>query len=186
MFIYPLLKAIITCRTHWTLHIGCVLTLRRRTRQSLHIFPFEWPYCSNNCHFVVNSYTYTLNHPCGFVFYNFSDPGRFIRTIVETLASLSRKRALRFAIEMATNSNFISDSSIWGGIPAMGPPPGVIANFENPDSCGAAIIILGSVLAPIMFLFVSIRIYTRSHISRKFRWDDGSPYYRFFFFLFSG
>lgn len=57
-------------------------------------------------------------------------------------------------------------------IPLQAPPPGVVSNFENPDSLSALPKVFIYVTLPPMALFLVLRFYVRSTISRKVGIDD--------------
>lgn len=52
------------------------------------------------------------------------------------------------------------------------PPPGVIPDFEHPESRGYQIILANAILFPLVTLFVVLRIYTRAIIVRNVGSDD--------------
>jgi hypothetical protein len=56
--------------------------------------------------------------------------------------------------------------------PAGKPPPGVVPNFEDPESTGHLLIIVGSVVMAIMLVTATLRFYTRIFIRRKAAADD--------------
>lgn len=58
-------------------------------------------------------------------------------------------------------------------IPAGVPPPGVISNFENPQSEAKLIIIISTICLCFMIPIARIRVYSRIWITRSFGWDDG-------------
>ena len=60
--------------------------------------------------------------------------------------------------------------AVMGPIP---PPPGVTPNFDNPEQGGRHVVILGLVGIPIAFLFLALRLYTKSRINRSFGSEDG-------------
>ena len=57
--------------------------------------------------------------------------------------------------------------------PAMMPPPGVIPNFDNPESIAYQASTVIYVLMPLMFLVLGLRVYARIWMSRQFGFDDG-------------
>ena len=57
-------------------------------------------------------------------------------------------------------------------IPAIPPPPGVVSNFENPETLASSIIGVNVTFLSLMLIVVFIRIYARSFIVRSLGWDD--------------
>lgn len=57
-------------------------------------------------------------------------------------------------------------------IPLMPPPPGVVSNFDNPDSTGPTAIITLSIFLAIATFAVGLRVYTRFFIVKRRGWDD--------------
>ena len=57
--------------------------------------------------------------------------------------------------------------------PAMTPPPGVIPNFDNPQSRGGIVISVSAVCLGIMFPVVLIRLYQRLFVTRAMGLEDG-------------
>ncbi|KAH9216512.1 hypothetical protein DL95DRAFT_407493 [Leptodontidium sp. 2 PMI_412] len=55
---------------------------------------------------------------------------------------------------------------------AMPPPPGVIPNFEHPESRGNQVVVTIAVLLPLATLVLSLRLYTRRMIVRTMGSDD--------------
>ena len=64
------------------------------------------------------------------------------------------------------------DSAQLATIPAEKDPPGVIPNHINPYSSGPTLIAVGSLLVALMFIFTTIRAYTKSGIVKEFTPDD--------------
>lgn len=62
-----------------------------------------------------------------------------------------------------------SDGAIVGAMPA---PPGVIANFDNPESIAHRVIIVSGLGAVIAIPICLVRLYTKRTILRTFGWDD--------------
>lgn len=60
-------------------------------------------------------------------------------------------------------------------VPAMPPPPGIVPNFENPDSRGDEIVNVYAVFLSIAFVFIVLRMYTRVAITRAVGLDDCKP-----------
>ncbi|KAI4087742.1 MAG: hypothetical protein LQ348_001257 [Seirophora lacunosa] len=56
--------------------------------------------------------------------------------------------------------------------PIGAPPPGVIPNFDNPDSRAGASTAVIMFFTVLMVLFVIVRMYTKLFISRSRGWDD--------------
>jgi len=59
-----------------------------------------------------------------------------------------------------------------GIVGALSPPPGVIPNFENPESRGHLVIIATAILLPITTFILALRIYTRVVLVRYLGSDD--------------
>jgi hypothetical protein len=59
-----------------------------------------------------------------------------------------------------------------GIVAALPPPPGVIPNFEHPESQGHRVVITTAILVPLATLVVTLRIYTRGMIVRSIGSDD--------------
>ncbi|KAI2780489.1 hypothetical protein F4815DRAFT_470442 [Daldinia loculata] len=57
-------------------------------------------------------------------------------------------------------------------VPAMTPPPGVIPNFDTPESLAPVGIIVLSVVLPLMIIIVITRLYTRLYITHAIGADD--------------
>lgn len=62
-----------------------------------------------------------------------------------------------------------SDDSTVGASP---PPPGVVPNFDNPESIAHRVIIISVLGAVIGIPLCLIRLYTKRRILRNFGWDD--------------
>jgi hypothetical protein len=62
-----------------------------------------------------------------------------------------------------------SDGTVAGAMPA---PPGVIANFDNPESIAHRVIIISALGAVIAIPICLVRLYTKRAILRTFGWDD--------------
>lgn len=57
-------------------------------------------------------------------------------------------------------------------LPALPPPPGVIANFTNPKTQGPRLVVVGAVLLTFVLIALVNRAYTKLCIVRKVFWDD--------------
>lgn len=57
-------------------------------------------------------------------------------------------------------------------VPAKPPPPGVKSNFINPQSRQPEMIAINAILLTIATLFLLMRLWTRSFITRSIGWDD--------------
>lgn len=57
-------------------------------------------------------------------------------------------------------------------IPITVPPPGVISNFDNPQTIAPAILAIGVVMVILTVSFVALRMYSNHHASRKYGIDD--------------
>ena len=64
--------------------------------------------------------------------------------------------------ELATISN----------IPVQVPPPGIIPNFDNPDSNSKTFFIVTSILLVLTILLIVNRFYVKTYIIRKYTTDD--------------
>ena len=56
--------------------------------------------------------------------------------------------------------------------PIMAPPPGFTSNFDNPESEVKPIVATDSVMLTFTVLFVAVRLYTKTRITRNFGVDD--------------
>lgn len=52
------------------------------------------------------------------------------------------------------------------------PPPGVKANFINPEQNTAGLVPLIGVFVPMSTIFLCLRLYTKARIIRTFGWED--------------
>lgn len=57
-------------------------------------------------------------------------------------------------------------------IPFEAPPPGVVPNFEHPSTRVPVILGVSIAFLVIATLCLSIRIYTKLYIAKKWIWDD--------------
>lgn len=57
-------------------------------------------------------------------------------------------------------------------IPISMPPPGVIPNFDNPQTIAPAILTIGIVMVILTVSFVALRLYSNHHALRKYGVDD--------------
>ncbi|UPX19597.1 uncharacterized protein EKO05_0009855 [Ascochyta rabiei] len=64
-----------------------------------------------------------------------------------------------------------SDSSMVGAMP---PPPGVVSNFNDPESIAHRVIVVSVLGAVITIPICLVRLYTKHRILRNFGWDDYS------------
>jgi hypothetical protein len=62
-----------------------------------------------------------------------------------------------------------TDGTVVGAMPA---PPGLIANFDNPESIAHRVIIISVLGAVIAIPICLVRLYTKRAILRTFGWDD--------------
>lgn len=62
-----------------------------------------------------------------------------------------------------------SDGTRVGAMPA---PPGVIANFDDPESIAHRVIIISVLGAAVAIPICSVRLYTKRRILQNFGWDD--------------
>ena len=65
-----------------------------------------------------------------------------------------------------------NNPTVFKGVPAAKPPPGVVPNYSNPYSDGPTLIIVGSLLLFIMLVCVGARIFTKVKITRRTTPDD--------------
>ena len=52
------------------------------------------------------------------------------------------------------------------------PPPGIIANFDGPNTNGTALIVVAVIGIFIATFFTVVRVYTKSILTRSLGWDD--------------
>lgn len=64
------------------------------------------------------------------------------------------------------------DLSAVQNFPAATPPPGIIPNFDDPESRGPVFTIAGAVLLGFMLVFSAIRAYAKICIIKRIHWDD--------------
>ncbi|KAK3377512.1 hypothetical protein B0H63DRAFT_477333 [Podospora didyma] len=57
-------------------------------------------------------------------------------------------------------------------IPAMQPPPGVIPNFDNPESMHPYVLGVAIGTIAVMVIAISIRVYTKAFIMRDMKWEE--------------
>jgi len=57
-------------------------------------------------------------------------------------------------------------------LPTLAPPPGVIANFDDPYSLQRYDILCQTLCFTVTTLLLAIRIYTKIHVLRRPGWDD--------------
>ena len=62
--------------------------------------------------------------------------------------------------------------SAFAEFPAATPPPGVKANFTNPESQATLSLVIGAVSVGIMTFFVAARLCVKAFIIGKATWDD--------------
>ena len=86
---------------------------------------------------------------------------------IARLARLSLSDALLTSTTRRPNMN--SDGTVVGAMP---PPPGVIANFDSPESIAHRVIIIAVLGAVIAIPVCLVRLYTKRAILRTFGWDD--------------
>ena len=56
--------------------------------------------------------------------------------------------------------------------PAGMPPPGVIPNYENPESRAYEAVAAGAVIMSIMLIFVFMKVYARAAVTKTLGSDD--------------
>lgn len=65
-------------------------------------------------------------------------------------------------------------AALMANMPVMPPPKGVKSNFDNPQTDGSVLIIVGTIFTILPFLAVVLRLYVRKVISsQQIWWDDG-------------
>lgn len=57
--------------------------------------------------------------------------------------------------------------------PSVSPPPGAIIDFDGPNPLETTIISVTTGFMGLAFLFVGIRVYTKTKIKGSWSWDDG-------------
>ena len=65
------------------------------------------------------------------------------------------------------------DSSDYANIPVGKPPPGVISNFDHPQSRAIVEYVGVSICLGFALIFVLLRIYVKLAVTRAWGWDDG-------------
>ena len=60
------------------------------------------------------------------------------------------------------------------------PPPGVVANFNDPNTNGTAYIIVAVIGLFLATFFTWVRIYTKGILTRSLGWDDRKGHFLFF------
>jgi hypothetical protein len=68
-------------------------------------------------------------------------------------------------------------SSNYADMPAGKPPPGVIPNFDDPESRAIVMHIGISICLGVALVFVLLRIYVKLAVTRAWGWDDGELLY---------
>jgi len=76
------------------------------------------------------------------------------------------------AIIMAIPLTGRSQSTANGDVPALPPPPGVVPNFENPESRASAIVISNCLCVALSSTALLLRIYARRIIIRTWDFSD--------------
>lgn len=58
-------------------------------------------------------------------------------------------------------------------------PPGVVVNYDNPDSIGDRIVVSNPLLGSLAFVFVALRVLIKWRVLKTWGWDDGKapPYF---------
>ena len=64
------------------------------------------------------------------------------------------------------------DASSYANLPLAAPPPGVVPNFNNPQSRAYQLHIGMAVCIGITSVFVLLRIYARAFVQRTWGWED--------------
>lgn len=60
------------------------------------------------------------------------------------------------------------------------PPPGVVANFDGPNTRGTAYIIIAVIGICLATIFTLVRVYTKGILTRSLGWDDRKGHFLFF------
>ena len=58
-------------------------------------------------------------------------------------------------------------------VPALAPPHGVVPNFIDPESRAPGVIMALGIITAIMLIFVILRMYTKSFVTKAIGWEDG-------------
>ena len=64
------------------------------------------------------------------------------------------------------------DPSYYANLPADAPPPGVVSNFDHPDSRAIAAHIGMGICMGVTLIFVILRAYVKLAITHLWGWDD--------------
>lgn len=56
--------------------------------------------------------------------------------------------------------------------PSLAPPPGIVSDFEHPDSLVHAVLATNIIAVTLMSFSVGLRLFTRTFVSRNLGWDD--------------
>lgn len=72
---------------------------------------------------------------------------------------------------MASLNTAIDSSSL----PFHPPPPGITANYVNPESQGGLLVGIGLTFLSLTICLVAMRLYTKVFIARRWDLEDGKP-----------
>lgn len=90
----------------------------------------------------------------------------------QSFASQSYKMLLPQRDETTIDTSGLLSSIDISQIPVDPPPPGAVSNFVNPESIGGIGRVIICSTWPLMIVFLSLRIYARSRITRSIGADD--------------
>ena len=66
----------------------------------------------------------------------------------------------------------MDDYSIYANLPAATPPPGVVANFDNPPSRAHELFIGTSICITVATIMLALRMYAKFVVTHSPGWDD--------------
>ena len=61
----------------------------------------------------------------------------------------------------------------YANLPAGSPPPGVLPNFEHPDSRATEVYVAIGICMSITLIFIILRLYVKLCVTHLWGWDDG-------------
>ena len=74
------------------------------------------------------------------------------------------------------------NSPNYANLPAGKPPPGVISNFDSPESQAIILYVGVGVSLGITLVFMLLRVYVKLAVTRSWGWDDGESLHEFLLF----
>lgn len=76
---------------------------------------------------------------------------------------------------ISTDPSIVKDlpPALLDSLPGGSPPPGVVPDFENPESRVPAIVGVEAAFTAIALIVISIRMYTKLAVMKAWKWDDG-------------